>query len=612
MQHFDPFAPVPNAFQNPPIEEDQYQQQQQHQQQLVPTNQQQQYVSPHNASNVPNQTFAAMSTQDAGPVFGSYNEVRSPTPALVVSPPQRAMSPGVSIVSRQHVTPRPPLSPTPAAQMPTPQYYAQPSAPAQDFDDFFGDFSTKSGASGRQPPQMQEQQQQQPSQSINIDRRHSSVSIASSLGSQSANSQTAGTRTSVLQDRTFAPPPKMPTGLEMIKSQLGPTDAALLPQFDMVKHSGHCLARFSLKALVTKKWKPTFWIAYGDNRIIFFRSKNDFEEWISNPFLKKTARDQLVKCKVDFVVDLEQPLVKGYSVSQICSKAYSRDGYMRHFKLEKWDNFGPTICAALGGKNDIEVNCIRTIMKEMIEYSPQMLRAMPSGSSDASSFHSSGVSDFGSLYSSPSAPGEQLQIEDDPKKKRSSFSFKRNSKESNDVDSAAATAQIPYTYDYDNAEASSPFLYENGDGDGDGRSRPTERSNSRFKGMLSRSKSKEPKQAIDDSHDTRSDLYKKSSSRLKGMLRSKSKEPKQPIDDTGVETKRSKSRLRMMTRSKSREPGGKTDVSNGKEPKSILKKMALKKKKKGNKDEDVQYYVGRPSAQKEFGYRPAEIDYGGI
>jgi hypothetical protein len=125
-----------------------------------------------------------------------------------------------------------------------------------------------------------------------------------------------------------------------------------------------------------------------------------------------------------------------------------------------------------------------------------------------------------------------------------------------------------------------------------------------------RSKSKEPKKAINDySNSTGSDLNKKSTSRLKGMLRSKSKGPKQPNDDVGVETVRAKSRL-SLTRSKSRESAGKTDDSNGKEPKSILKKMAFLKKKKGNKEEDVQYYVGRPSTQEEFKYRPVELDYG--
>lgn len=554
-------------------------------------------MSPHHASNVPNQAFAAMTMQDAGPVFGSYNDGRSPAPV-----PQRAMSPGVSIVS-----------PTLAAQMPTPQYHSQPSTPADFMEEFFGDFSTKSGASGRQPPQMQ-QQQQQPSQSINVDRRHSTTSIASSLGSQSAKSLTAGTgtRTSVLQDKTFAPPPKMPASLEMINSPLGPVapldpaDAAHLPQFDMVKHSGVCLARFSLKAMIIKKWKPTFWIAYGDTRIIFFRSKSDFEEWISNPFLKENEQKQLVKMKFDFVADLELPLMKGYSVSQTNSKAYARDGYMTHFKVEKWDNFGPTICAALGGKNEIEVNSLRTIMKEMIASSPQSLRALRSGSSDGSSFHSSGVSDFGSLYSSPSVADEHSpRNEEAPKKKRSSFSFRKSPKESNDVDSAAATAQIPFTYDYGNAEVQPSFLHDNGDG----RSRPKERSDSKFRGML-RSKSKEPKKAINDySNSTGSDLNKKSTSRLKGMLRSKSKGPKQPNDDVGVETVRAKSRL-SLTRSKSRESAGKTDDSNGKEPKSILKKMAFLKKKKGNKEEDVQYYVGRPSTQEEFKYRPVELDYG--
>ena len=44
-----------------------------------------------------------------------------------------------------------------------------------------------------------------------------------------------------------------------------------------------------------------FWISYGDNQILFFRSQLDFEEWVSNPYLKKDERDALVKLNVDFV-----------------------------------------------------------------------------------------------------------------------------------------------------------------------------------------------------------------------------------------------------------------------------------------------------------------------
>ena len=86
------------------------------------------------------------------------------------------------------------------------------------------------------------------------------------------------------------------------------------------------MARFSLKSMIIKKWRQCFWIAYGDNQILFFRSKVDFEEWISNPYLKKEERDVLVKLNVDFVNDLYRPNVNGYSVTRIRAKGYSRNG----------------------------------------------------------------------------------------------------------------------------------------------------------------------------------------------------------------------------------------------------------------------------------------------
>jgi hypothetical protein len=178
-------------------------------------------------------------------------------------------------------------------------------------EDFFGEFSTKSGASIVSQPR----ETSRPYDSINVGPR----SVASSLGNQSARSTA-----SILDDKTFAPPPKYPKSLQLVKSDpIFAVASSKLPEFDMIKHSGDCLARFSLKSMVIKKWRPTFWISYGPHQLLFFRSKSDFEEWVSNPILKKEERDKLVKLNVDFVNDLYVPHVIGYKATALRMKGYS-------------------------------------------------------------------------------------------------------------------------------------------------------------------------------------------------------------------------------------------------------------------------------------------------
>ena len=135
----------------------------------------------------------------------------------------------------------------------------------------------------------------------------------------------------ILHDPTFAPPPKFPENLSVVKMRFFSDEKNLtvkstLPSFEQVNHSGECMARFSLRSMIIKKWRQSFWIAYGDNQILFFRSKIDFEEWVSNPYLTKTERDALVKLNVDFVNDLYKPSVNGYNTTNIRAKSYNRNG----------------------------------------------------------------------------------------------------------------------------------------------------------------------------------------------------------------------------------------------------------------------------------------------
>lgn len=135
----------------------------------------------------------------------------------------------------------------------------------------------------------------------------------------------------ILHDPTFAPPPKFPENLSVVKMRFfgdekNLTVKSTLPSFEQVNHSGECMARFSLRSMIIKKWRQCFWIAYGNNQILFFRSKVDFEEWVSNPYLSKTERDALVKLNVDFVNDLYKPSVNGYNPTNIRAKSYNRNG----------------------------------------------------------------------------------------------------------------------------------------------------------------------------------------------------------------------------------------------------------------------------------------------
>ena len=284
---------------------------------------------------------------------------------------------------------------------PPPQQYQYPNhhAPANYGQDILARQQyVASQQHGQHWPQQQQQQQQQPRPiNVNVDVHFSgsaapapvvsplystrSGSSHHSYGNRSQGSQSLGSLhgggPAVLYDKTFAPPPsERPQSLEVAKSQYFHQHGAkevrsTLPSFGSVTHAGNCMARFSLKSMLIKKWRQTYWISYGYNQILFYRSKNDFDEWISNPYLSKEERDKLVKLKVDFSNDRHMPNVQGYTISKLSQKAYNRDGYMSHFKLEKWYTYGPSVLAALGGRNEHEVQSLRVIMSAMMELHPQ-------------------------------------------------------------------------------------------------------------------------------------------------------------------------------------------------------------------------------------------------
>lgn len=227
------------------------------------------------------------------------------------------------------------------------------------------------------------------------------TAVAAAGGVQGEFSHGTNTTTTKI---VFAPPPPFPTSLEVTKSKFSnyattKSVKSTLPPYHEIKHSGHALARFSAKSrFLTKKWRPIFWITQAQHKMLFFRSKDDFDEWAANPYLTTEERIKLVKLTVDFKNDAYKPgykHLKGYRASPIQSKfvkinqknkqqehnkqigTYSnniQEGTLRkmasHFALECWTSSKhPSILVEIGGTDAGQVGALHIILVEMIQLS---------------------------------------------------------------------------------------------------------------------------------------------------------------------------------------------------------------------------------------------------
>ena len=139
-----------------------------------------------------------------------------------------------------------------------------------------------------------------------------------------------------------------------------PVDASPLPDAEAILASGHILSRVSLRTILTKKWKQTYWAQYGPTMLLLFRTVGDYQDWLTNPYHSQKVRDFLIKQKIDFVEELNKPTVIGFQMTRPAMKAYERgDPMMWHFKLEKWMDYGATIAAAFASPNVEELGAIK-------------------------------------------------------------------------------------------------------------------------------------------------------------------------------------------------------------------------------------------------------------
>lgn len=193
-------------------------------------------------------------------------------------------------------------------------------------------------------------------------------------------------RSKILGNANIAPPPEFPIEKDYTQSLFHVEETDRVddnmppPSFDLIQHSGYCLARISFRTLLMKKWKQVFWICYGDIdhehenslSLLFFKTKEIFEDWIMNPHLNSSQREKMVKLRVDFNNIADERLgVKGYQVSALKMKRYSSGGLLHQFKLDRWMDNGPSIAAAFGSESQKESEELHMIMREMARISPR-------------------------------------------------------------------------------------------------------------------------------------------------------------------------------------------------------------------------------------------------
>mmetsp|Transcript_4701 Transcript_4701/g.8996 ORF Transcript_4701/g.8996 Transcript_4701/m.8996 type:complete len:381 (-) Transcript_4701:132-1274(-) len=240
-------------------------------------------------------------------------------------------------------------------------------------------------------------------------------STYSVTGSRAASQASGGSKfVKLLDDATFAPPPEKPVTKNYIQSLFhAEADAApsSLPDWNLIKHSGTCLARISLRTLIMKKWKQIFWISYGDHTMLFFKSRFHFEDWAMDPNLSMEQREKKVKLRVDFLhldastrKDTEH--IRGFQTSMIKGKQYKSKGMVYQFKLDKWTDQGPSINAAFGSETEDDVRELHIIMNAMLRTSPTTSLAMAqyAASRDTTGDDSSGyfgTTDYDSVRNEP-------------------------------------------------------------------------------------------------------------------------------------------------------------------------------------------------------------------
>ena len=151
-----------------------------------------------------------------------------------------------------------------------------------------------------------------------------------------------------------------------------PSGASSLPDPSSVGESGSILARTSLRSIVTKRWRRHHWVRYGLCTLLVFRSENDFQDWLLNPYHGQKQRDYLSKLRLAFKEDMTTLRgVRGYRLTPTKEKSYGRGApAVHHFKVERWTDLGMTIAVAFASENVAEVDTVREVIEACLRKCP--------------------------------------------------------------------------------------------------------------------------------------------------------------------------------------------------------------------------------------------------
>ncbi|CAN0578936.1 unnamed protein product, partial [Ectocarpus sp. 12 AP-2014] len=94
------------------------------------------------------------------------------------------------------------------------------------------------------------------------------------------------------------------------------------------KADGECFARISVRTLLVKKWKTTYFIFELPDLLLLYRSRDDH---MYNP------RGTMIKKRVE--------VKHNHTLTRLKRKVYKEHGYLWHFTLEEQMDYGPSIVA---------------------------------------------------------------------------------------------------------------------------------------------------------------------------------------------------------------------------------------------------------------------------
>lgn len=140
-----------------------------------------------------------------------------------------------------------------------------------------------------------------------------------------------------------------------------------LPDPQKISSNGFILARTTWHSQITKQWRAIYWIRYSTSCIMLFRSKQDFDQWISNPLFSKKKRASMALRRIDFINDLSKGGIKGFRLSKLkfkTDKTSVRDTYK--FKVEAGSDSGVHTIVAFSSQSRKEIDLLRQSIEECL------------------------------------------------------------------------------------------------------------------------------------------------------------------------------------------------------------------------------------------------------